>query len=160
VVHDKLTKFTKHWSVIIQLNIYGDNVHSSQKQNLNYRIARKFGGEKVWQIYLFWAFGKKVWQISQKVIIVSRNLDGFSLVNKEWFVEFVKLSHYTVLCDQVSNNWPCGHIYIFENYQFEIFNVTMGTLFRLSFRHNGTSCVPKELSVVSKPHYKAKQAVW
>jgi len=31
---------------------------------------------------------------------------------------------------------------------------------RLTFRHNGTSCVPKELSMVYKPHYKAKQAVW
>jgi len=47
-----------------------------------YHIAGKFGGAKVWQIYSFWAFGeKKVWQMnrfSQKVINVSRNLDGFS----------------------------------------------------------------------------------
>jgi len=26
---------------------------------------------------------------------------------------------------------------------------------RLTFRHNGTSCVPKEPSMATKPHYKA-----
>jgi len=31
---------------------------------------------------------------------------------------------------------------------------------RLTFRHNRISCVPKELSMVPKPHYKAKQAIW
>jgi len=30
---------------------------------------------------------------------------------------------------------------------------------RLPFRHNGTSCAPKEPSMISKPHYKAKQAI-
>jgi len=30
---------------------------------------------------------------------------------------------------------------------------------RLTFRHNGASCVPKELSMVPKPHYKSKQAI-
>jgi len=29
---------------------------------------------------------------------------------------------------------------------------------RLAFRHNETSCVPKELSMATKPHYKAWQA--
>jgi len=31
-----------------------------------------------------------------KNIIVSRNLDGFSLANQGWFAKFAKLSHYTV----------------------------------------------------------------
>jgi len=38
---------------------------------------------------------KKVWwmnRFSQKVVIVSRNLDSFSLVNQGWFTKFAKLS--------------------------------------------------------------------
>jgi len=35
----------------------------------------------------------------------------------------------------------------------------VGGQLRLAFRHNGTICVPKELPMVSKPHYKAKQAI-
>jgi len=44
---------------------------------------------------------KKVWQMNrfnQKVVTVSRNLNGFSLVNQEWFTKFAKLSpHQTFL---------------------------------------------------------------
>jgi len=29
----------------------------------------------------------------------------------------------------------------------------------LTFRHNGTSCVPKEPSMVPKPYYKEKKAI-
>jgi len=29
-----------------------------------------------------------------------------------------------LICDQASENRPCGHIYIFEKYHFEIFNAT------------------------------------
>jgi len=60
-----------------------------------YYIVGKFGGGKVWWIYLLWAFGKKVWRMnifSQKVITVSRNFVGFSLVNHGWFTKFAKLS--------------------------------------------------------------------
>jgi len=31
---------------------------------------------------------------------------------------------YIGKCDQASENRPCGHIYIFEKYHFEIFNAT------------------------------------
>jgi len=46
----------------------------------------KFSTQKIWQ---------KIWQMnrfSQKVIIVSRNLDDFSLANRSQFAKFVKLS--------------------------------------------------------------------
>jgi len=37
-------------------------------------------------------------RFSQKVIIVNRNLDGFSLANRSWFAKFAKLSsHQTFL---------------------------------------------------------------
>jgi len=35
-------------------------------------------------------------RFSQKVIIVSRNLDDSSLANHGWFAKFAKLSHYKV----------------------------------------------------------------
>jgi len=52
----------------------------SQRGNFNYRIAGKFG-----EFTRFEHLAKKVWRMnrfSQKVIIVSRNLDGFSLANQ------------------------------------------------------------------------------
>ena len=42
----------------------------------------------------------KVWRMdgfSHKVIIISKNLDGFSLANHGRFTKFAKLSRYTVL---------------------------------------------------------------
>jgi len=58
--------------------------------------SRKVWWDKVWRIYSFQAFcEKKVWRMnrfSQKVIFVSRNLDGFSLANHGWFAKFTKLS--------------------------------------------------------------------
>ena len=42
---------------------------------------------------------KTVWQISgsaNRLLIVSTNLDGFSLANHKWFSKLDKLSHYTV----------------------------------------------------------------
>ena len=53
----------------------------------------------------------RVWRMdrfSHKVIIISKNLDGFSLVNHGRFVKFAKLSRYTV-CMYVCIN--CTHIY-------------------------------------------------
>jgi len=35
----------------------------------------------------------------------------------------------------------------------------VGSRLRLTFKHNGTGCMLKELSMVPKPHHKAKQAV-
>jgi len=35
----------------------------------------------------------------------------------------------------------------------------VGGVLRIPFRHNGTSCLPKEPSMVSKPHYKERQAI-
>jgi len=55
--------------------------------------------EKFGEFTCFKHLAKKFWRMNrfnQKVIIVSRNLDSFSLVNQEWFAKFVKLSHYTV----------------------------------------------------------------
>jgi len=63
-------------------------------------VGLKFG-----KFTRFEHLGKKVWQMnrfSQKIIIVSRNLDGFSLVNQGYdspnLPNFLpaKLSHYTV----------------------------------------------------------------
>ena len=50
-----------------------------------YHIARKFGRENVWQIYSFQMLGKKVWRMNRSakgLLIVTTNLDGFSLANR------------------------------------------------------------------------------
>ena len=55
----------------------------------------KFG-----QFTLFEQLAKKVWQINRSVkrlLIVSTNINGFSLVSHRWFAKFTKLSHYTVM---------------------------------------------------------------
>jgi len=71
------------------------------RSTFTYHIVGKFGGEKVWQIYLFWTFSEKKFgkwiDLAKKIIIVNRNLDGFSLANQGWFAEFAKLSPYTVI---------------------------------------------------------------
>ena len=49
-----------------------------------YHIAGKFGRGKVLRIDSFRAFGEKVWQINRlanRLLIVSTNLDCFSLAN-------------------------------------------------------------------------------
>ena len=54
----------------------------------------KFGEGIVWWIYSFRAFGKNVLQInktSKGLLIVSNNLDDFSLENHRQFAEFAKL---------------------------------------------------------------------
>ena len=76
---------------------------------------------KVWRIYSFRAFGEKFWRMnkfSQKVIIVSRNLDGFSLANCSWFAKFTKLFpcqtfllYSNTNCDCLSENRPSSHNY-------------------------------------------------
>ena len=56
-----------------------------------YRIAGKFG-----ELTLFEHLAKEVWQINRsanRLLIVSTNLDGFSLANHE---RFAKLSRYMV----------------------------------------------------------------
>jgi len=87
--------------------------------NSVYHIAGKFDRAKVWRMNRF----------SQKVIIVSRNLDGFSLVNKGWFAKFAKLSRYTVgylfthhpihcAIYDMSNNYPylCESLIVTVNF--------------------------------------------
>ena len=68
-------------------------------------IARRFGGENIWQTYSFQAFGwKKVWRMNRSakgLLMVTTNLDGISLANRRQFNKLVnflppKLSHYTV----------------------------------------------------------------
>ena len=63
---------------------------------MSYRIAGKFGGQNVWRIYSFQAFGeKKVWRINRSakgLSMVTTNLDGFSLANRIRFAKFAKLS--------------------------------------------------------------------
>ena len=78
-------------------------------QNFVYHISGKFGRGKVWQIYFLQAFGKKVWQLNRsarRILIVSTNLDGFSLANHRLFTELfppIKLSHYMVVGMSGSN---------------------------------------------------------
>ena len=67
--------------------------------HIRYRIVGKFGQGKVWRIDSFRAFGERKLQINRsanRLLIVSTNLDGFSLVNHRQFAKFVKLSHYMV----------------------------------------------------------------
>ena len=48
------------------------------------RIAGKFDGEKFSEFTIFERLAKKVWQINRsanRLLIVSTNLDGFSLTN-------------------------------------------------------------------------------
>jgi len=52
---------------------------------LIYRIAGKLGRQKFGEFTHFEHWRRKVWQMnkfSQNIIIVSRNLDGFSLANQ------------------------------------------------------------------------------
>jgi len=59
-------------------------------------MVESLAGQKFGEFTRFEHLVKKVWWMnrhSQKVIIVSRNLDGFSLANQGWFA---KLSCYTV----------------------------------------------------------------
>ena len=59
----------------------------------NHCIAGKSGGGKVWRIDFFEPLQKKVWRINRsdnRLLIVSTNLDGFSLVNHEQFAKFTK----------------------------------------------------------------------
>ena len=61
-----------------------------------YRIAGKFGRDKVWRIDSFRAFGERTFGelIDQPIgyLIVSTNLDGFSLVSHGQFAKFAKFS--------------------------------------------------------------------
>ena len=60
----------------------------------------KFGGHKVWQIDFSSTWRKKVWRINSstnRLLIVSANLDGFSLTNHGRVAKFAKLACYTVI---------------------------------------------------------------
>ena len=60
----------------------------------NYHIAGKFG-----ELTLFEPLVKESLQINRtanRLLIVSTNLNGFSLVNHGRFAKFAKLSRYTV----------------------------------------------------------------
>ena len=60
----------------------------------NYQIAGQFG-----KLTSFEQLAKKVWRINRSAnrsLIVSTNLDGFSLTNHGRFTKFAKLSRYTV----------------------------------------------------------------
>ena len=68
--------------------------------DLQCRIAGKFCGGKVWRIDFLSIWRKKVQRINRsanRLLIVSTNLVGFSLVNHGWFAKFTKLSRYTVV---------------------------------------------------------------
>ena len=58
-------------------------------------------GEKFYELTLFERFAEKSWQISRsanRLLIVSNNLDGFSLANHRRFAKFAELSpHQTFL---------------------------------------------------------------
>jgi len=89
--------------------------HWTEKWTMIYLIGRKFGKEKFGEFTCFEHL-ENVWQInrfSQKVIIVSRNLDGFSLAN-QWFAKFAKLSpHQSFLLYGmwlILENQPFTHI--------------------------------------------------
>ena len=60
----------------------------------------KFGGNNVWWKWMDEGFGKKVrWMnrlANRLLIIVTTNLDGFSLANYWWFAKFTKHFRYTV----------------------------------------------------------------
>ena len=61
-----------------------------------YRIAGKFGRDKLWRICSFWAFGGKKFgewiDLAIGLWTVTTNLDGFSLANQRRFAKFAKLS--------------------------------------------------------------------
>ena len=64
-----------------------------------FRTVGKFGGGNVWQIDSFQVFGERVWRINistEKLLIVSTNLDGFSLGNKNKLPNPPQTSHYIV----------------------------------------------------------------
>ena len=55
----------------------------------------KFGRGKAWWIYSFQAFGERKsgqLMISHRLLIISTNLDGFSLENHERFAKFANVS--------------------------------------------------------------------
>jgi len=73
-------------SMIIDTHNVQTLVIKYQCQQLKYCIAGKFGKAKFGEFTHFEHLAKKVWRMNrfnQKVIIVSRNLDGFSLENQE-----------------------------------------------------------------------------
>ena len=80
---------------IIKCNLYGGmNYLFNLKFNLltctYYRIAGKFGGEKVWRIDSLSIM--RINRSANRLSIASTKLDGFSLVNHGRFAKFAKLS--------------------------------------------------------------------
>ena len=61
---------------------------------------------KYGKLTLFECLVKESWQINRlanKLLIVSTNLDYFSLANHRQFTKFAKLSRYTVTCADDEN---------------------------------------------------------
>ena len=79
-----------------------------------YRIAGKFGREKLWWICSFWFGGKSWWlnRSANRLSIVTTNLDGFSLANHG---RFTKLSRYAVVYNKVPilNKRPINFRWLF-----------------------------------------------
>ena len=64
-----------------------------------------FGGDDVWQIYFFRAFGDKMfgeWIDQPKhyytPVIVNTNLNSFSLANHGWFTKYAKPPSIKLSC--------------------------------------------------------------
>ena len=54
------------------------------KLNIQFTIPGKFGNNNVWQKWMDKHFSEKVWQMNRsakRLLIVTTNLDGFSLAN-------------------------------------------------------------------------------
>ena len=70
----------------------------------SYCIVGKFG-----ELIRLSILQKKMWQINKsanRLLIISTNLDGFSLVNHGRFAKFAKLSCYMVHSCQVCHGSP------------------------------------------------------
>ena len=65
-------------------------------QYITYRMEEKFGGgENLVNRLVSSIWRKKVWQINRsanRLLIISTNLDGFSLVNHRQFTKFANVS--------------------------------------------------------------------
>ena len=61
-----------------------DKVHWNKIKHTVYHIPGKFGNNNVWQKWMDKHFSEKVWQMNRsakRLLIVTTNLDGFSLAN-------------------------------------------------------------------------------
>ena len=73
---------------------------------VHYHIAKSLAGGKFGELTLLNIWRKKVWinRSAKKLLIVSTNLDGFSLMNHGWFAKLphpTKFSRYMVSKNQM-----------------------------------------------------------